>query len=66
MNVHYELLNYHFDITKDKEVNAMEGITRIEIPEIKGLRETFVESIVACDGGGYPGKCSTGGICTDL
>lgn len=26
----------------------MEGITKIEIPEIEGLRETFVESTVSC------------------
>ena len=26
----------------------MEGITKIEIPEIEGLRETFAESTVSC------------------
>jgi hypothetical protein len=26
----------------------MEGITKIEIPEIEGLRETFAESTVTC------------------
>ena len=39
--------------TKDKEVKAMEGITKIEIPEIEGLRETFAESAVSC---GEPGE----------
>ena len=26
----------------------MEGITKIEIPEIEGLRETFAESTLSC------------------
>jgi hypothetical protein len=26
----------------------MEGITKIEIPEIEGLRETFAEGYVSC------------------
>jgi len=32
----------------------MEGITKIEIPEIEGLRETFAESTVSC---GNQGAC---------
>ncbi len=37
----------------------MEGITKIEIPEIEGLRETFKESTVSCgfEGFGEPCKC---------
>jgi len=32
----------------------MEGITKIEIPEIEGLQETFAESTVNCI---HPGEC---------
>ena len=41
-------MNYLYDKTKDKEVRSMEGITKIEIPEIEGLRDTFEGSIVTC------------------
>jgi len=36
----------------DTEVIKMEGITEIEIPEIKGLQETFAESTVTCEAAG--------------
>lgn len=38
----------------------MEGITKIEIPEIEGLRETFAESTIECGEGGpgQPACCS--------
>lgn len=51
----YELMNYPKCGTKDKEVRDMEGITKIEIPEIEGLRETFAESTVICGEGGPDG-----------
>jgi len=45
----YGVMNYQYYETEDKEVMAMEGITKIEIPEIEGLRETFAECTVSCD-----------------
>lgn len=36
-------------------MKAMEGITKIEMPEIEGLRETFAENTVSCGQGGYDG-----------
>lgn len=48
MITHYKLMNHQYDKTEDKEVIVMEGITKIEIPEIEGLRETFAESTVSC------------------
>lgn len=41
-------MDYPWDNTEEKEVIAMEGITKIEIPEIEGLRETFAGSTVEC------------------
>lgn len=53
----YRLMDYQDYKNKDKEVRAMEGITKIEIPEIEGLRETFAESTVGC---GEPGPVPHG------
>ncbi|GAB6264874.1 MAG: hypothetical protein STSR0001_03180 [Methanothrix sp.] len=33
---------------EEEEVKSMEGITKIEIPEIEGLQETIAESTVIC------------------
>lgn len=53
-------MNYLQNKTEDKEVIAMEGIIKIEIPEIEGLRETFAASTVEC--GGEAGiSCKPGG-----
>jgi hypothetical protein len=35
----------------------MNGIIEVEIPEIEGLQETFVESIEHCNTGGGEGHC---------
>lgn len=35
----------------------MEGITKIEIPEIEGIRETFAESTVWCEPMGTLHNC---------
>ena len=53
-------MNYPQNKTEDKEVIAMEGITKIEIPEIEGLRETFAASTVSC-GGDAGISCIDGG-----
>lgn len=50
-------MKYLYDNIEDKEVMAMEGITKIDIPEIEGLRETFAESTAAC---GTYGQCAPG------
>lgn len=42
------VIEYQYDKNEGKEVRAMEGITKIDIPEIEGLRETFTESKVRC------------------
>ena len=58
MNVHQILMNYRYDKIDEKEVITMEGITKIEIPEIEGLRETFAESTMDCTGEGHThGTC---------
>jgi len=57
-NIHYRLVNYRRPKTHDKEVIAMEGITKIEIPEIDGLRETFAESTAS-----YSAECEPGHPC---
>lgn len=49
MYTSYRLMVIRIIKTVDKEVIAMEGITKIEIPEIEGLRETFAESTVSCN-----------------
>lgn len=51
------LMNYQQYETGDKEVISMEGITKVELPEIEGLRETFSESTVDC---GEPGMSGCG------
>ncbi len=60
MYVQYRSINYRDDRTIYKEVSAMEGITKIDIPEIKGLQETFAESTVDCgrQGTNQPTCCS--------
>ena len=50
-------MNYQDYKNKEEEVKSMEGITKIEIPEIEGLQETFAESTVSCEGPGTNQAC---------
>lgn len=50
-------MKFQYYKIEDKEVRPMEGIAKIEMPEIEGLRETFAEITVECFEPGGCGKC---------